>query len=366
MSPRNASSDGGGFRWYGWTCAEGPGCPCGAPPGEEVRVLSVTSIRRLAGISHHLVEWQLGNITRLAMGIRKQTRIGPRGGVKEVYVADGPFPGEFARRLLETEGNEQALDEVRKWLRSSADAPRDVAAVRGSVVHKLIELNVALDRLDEDIIRQRFEDQWRAEKRKVKQAITDDDINFVSNSIKQYWDMRTRVPFVILAQEPQVWSLDAGYAGSADVLCWFLPTGEGVREWQLQASKGLVTAEVVARVGGAVALGDWKTARRPYTDHVTQMHAYLAAEFVGSDGKRDARLTDLLNGMMEAVLFHIRPDGWSVDFIDFRPDILRAFLGSVAFARFLATYPEPNELFTRSISGKAGDTDESEYIDDAA
>jgi len=357
MSPRNASLDGAGFRFYEW-----------AEPGQEpVRVLSVTSIRRLAGVSHYLVEWQLGNLTRLAMGIRKQTRIGPRGGVKEVYVADGPFPGEFVRRMLDTQGEEQALDEVRKWLRSTADEPRDVAAVRGSVVHKLIELNVALDRLDDDqVIRARFEDEWRGERRKVKPAITDDDIHFVYNSMRQYWDMRRRLPFVILAQEPQVWNLTAGYAGSADVLLWFLPEGEDVRYWQGQASKGLVTAEVVERVGGTVALGDWKTSKGVYTDHVVQMHAYLAAEFVGSDGKRDHRLTALLEGMMEAALFHIRPDGWEVDFVDFRQDVLRGFLGSVAFARLLATYPSPHELFTRSLEGRSDETEESEYVDDAA
>src|SRR3990172_8893963 len=133
MSPRNASLDGAGFRFYEWR----------EPGLEPVRVLSVTSIRRLAGVSHYLVEWQLGNVVRLACGIRKVTRIGPRGGVKEVYVQDGPFPGEFVRRLLDAKGEEKLLEEVRKWLRSTADEPRDVAAVRGSVVHKMIEGNGA-------------------------------------------------------------------------------------------------------------------------------------------------------------------------------------------------------------------------------
>ncbi|HET7070129.1 MAG TPA: hypothetical protein VFI40_04850 [Nocardioides sp.] len=358
--PRNASLDGQGFRFYGWTCAEGPGCTCGARPGEEVRVLSVTSIRRLNGMNHMLVEWSLGNVVKLAMGIRKVTRVGPRGGVKEVYVADGPFPGEFVRRMTETEGDEAKLDAVRKWLRNTADEPRDVAAVRGSVVHKLIELNVKLDRLDDDVIRAKFEDEWRGEKRKVKPDITADDLNFVYGGMRQYWDMRAKRPFVILAQEPQVWNLTAGYAGSADVLMWFLPDGQDVRERQQQANRGLVTIETIAEVGGRIALGDWKTSKGVYTDHVIQMMAYLAAEFVGSDGQRNERLTGLLEGMLEAALVHIRPDGWNVDFVDFKPEVLRAFLGSVAFARFNALYPNPQPLFTESWSGSADPTHEED------
>jgi len=373
VSPRNTSSDAQGFRWYGWRCAEGPGCPCGAPPGEEVRVLSVTSIRRLAGLSFQLVEWQLANMANLATGLRRATwrdySKSKRGRLVEGYRPDGPFPGEFVTRVLDTNGDQAALDEVRKWLRSTADAPRDVAAVRGSVVHKLIELNVALDRLTDDIIRARFDDELQSEKRKVKPVIIDEDITFVRDCMANYWDMRRNVPFVILGQETQCWNLTAGYAGSADVLAWFLPDGaaeEDRKHWQSQASKGLVTADTIAKVGGTVALGDWKTSKSVVTDHVIQMHAYLAAEFIGTDGKRDARLTALLEGMMEAVLFHIRPDGWEVDFVDFRRDVLRGFLGSVAFARLLATYPRPNELFTRSLSGRAEDTEVIEDVDAAA
>ena len=386
--PRNASLNGQGFRFYEWT----------EPGMDPVRVLSVTSIRRLNGLNHMLVEWQLGNVTKLAMGIRKQTVIGPRGGVKEVYVKDGPFPGEFVRRMIASKGEQKALDDVRKWLRSTADEPRDIAAVRGSTVHKLIELNVALDRVDDTLIRRRFEDEWRGERRKVKPDVTEDDVNFVLNGMRQYWHMRAEVPFVILAQEPQVWNLTAGYAGSADVLIWFLGTWEEVmfsaevmgndgqedmetvskwvfhplpgigpeevRYWQTMSGRGLVTAKTIAEVGGEVVLGDWKTSKGVYTDHVIQMCAYQAAEFVGADGRRDPRLTELLEGSMKAGLFHIRPDGWNLDFTEFRQDVLRAFLGSVAFARFNALYPKPQPLFAASVSGSAPDTEPSAFVDE--
>jgi hypothetical protein len=157
--PKNASINGDGFRMYRWPgvtaahAAEWMGhlIDSGVPSDEAVQratlamdptdVLSVTSIRKLAGENFMLVQWQIGNVVNLAMGVRKQTTIGPRGGVKEVYVKDGPFPGEFVTRMMETRGTTDKLDDVRRWLKSTADEPRDVAAVRGTVVHKLIELN---------------------------------------------------------------------------------------------------------------------------------------------------------------------------------------------------------------------------------
>jgi len=268
---------------------------------------------------------------------------------------------------------------------ADADQPRDVAAVRGSVVHKLIETNVTLDRLGDDVIERAFENQWAKERRKVKWVLLPDDYHFVRNCMRQYWHMRSQMPFVILAQEPQVWNLTAGYAGSADVLLWFLGDwvevgddengepvyefapleGQDVDEWQRKASKGQVDYDVVQQVGGTIALGDWKTSKGVYTDHVTQMHAYLAAEFVGNDGKRDERLSALLEAMMEAVLIHIRPDGCHVDFAPWNKRVLYGFLGSVAFARFLADYPKPDALFSHSLAFEAPDTEESTYVDEA-
>lgn len=359
--PKNASINGDGFRMYQW--------PGGDTPlhekynaTEPTDVLSVTSIRTLVGEPFQLVNWKISNVVNLSMGVRKQTRIGPKGGVSSVYVKDGPFPGEFTTRMMETRGQQEKLADVRGWLREGADEPRDVAAVRGSVVHKMIEVNAAGLEMEEPGVRARFDQQWKQEKRKVKPTVTDEDVFFVTNAMKQYRDMRVNVPFVILAQEPQVWNLSAGYAGSADVLMWFLPEGtddDERREWQMQADARVVTLDHVRAFGGRLALGDWKTSPTVYTNHVVQGTAYAIAEFVGTDGMIDERLTQLLNACLHGMIIKIRPDAWEVDFFDVRADVVAAFLGSVRFARFLALNKTPVELFTNSLSGQAPGTGES-------
>lgn len=405
--PRNATVGGDGFRIYQWAGATAAHAAewgqhllaQGADADDTMRrvaqcqeptdVLSVTSIKTLAGEPFQIVNWKIANVVNLAMGVRKQVRIGPRGGVKEVYVKDGPFPGEFVARMMETRAAQEKIDTLRAWLRSTADEPRDIAAVRGSVVHKMIEMNAALDRIDEALIRKFFDQQWKEEKRKVKPEVIDEDIHFVSNGMRQYWDMRAHVPFVIIAQEPQVWNLETGYAGSFDVLMWFLgdwaPAGECSHEdngcgecevfvplpgvdpavLQAKARKGLITIDDISEVGGVLTLGDWKTSKGVYTSHVIQTTAYLAADFVGSDGVIDFRLTDILNATMRGSVIHIRPDKWAVDWFDFRQDALRAFLGSVAYARFLAFNKTPVALFDRTIDGVAPDTEPSQVADDS-
>lgn len=196
----------------------------------------------------------------------------------------------------------------------------------------------------------------------------------------------------------QSWNLEAGYAGSADVLLWFLgdwiearvgedEDGEDVFEWtfvplegydpktvegrktianlQKLSARGMVTVEMVAAVGGYVALGDWKTSPDVYTGHVVQGTAYLGAGFVGSDGVIDERLTLLLKGAMKGLIIKIRPDGYEVDFFDFDPAVFMAFLGSCMFARFLAFNKYPTKLFTARLRGRAQGI-EPEKDEDAA
>lgn len=393
--PRNATVSGDGFRIYQWAGAtEAHAMEWGAhllamgADAEDVMsrvarvqeatdVLSVTSIKTLAGEPFQLVNWKIANVVNLAMGVRKQVRIGPRGGVKEVYVKDGAFPGEFVARMMETRAAQEKIDDLRRWLRSTADEPRDIAAVRGSVVHKMIEMNVTLDKLDDDLVRKYFDKQWAEEKRKVKPEVIAEDLHFVQNGMRQYWEMRRHVPFVIIAQEPQVWNLETGYAGSFDVLMWFL--GDFAEDGktfipipnvsadilQAMARKGRLTIDDIAKVGGVLTLGDWKTSKGVYTSHVIQTTAYLAADFVGRDGVIDFRLTDILNATMRGAVIHIRPDFANVDWFDFRQDALRSFLGSVAYARFLAFNKTPALLFDRSIRTVAEGTDPSQVADES-
>jgi hypothetical protein len=240
------------------------------------------------------------------------------------------------------------------------------------------------------VVRAKIENQWADERRKVKPEVTDDDIRFVLNAMRQYWDMRTKVPFVIIAQEPQVWNLTAGYAGSFDVLLWFLGDWQEVRvganeddedvfeeqfvpipgvdaaALQARADKHLLTLPDVLDVGGTLTLGDWKTSGGVYTDHVVQTTAYLSSDFVGTDGVIDFRLSDILEAAMRGCVISIRPDHAGCYFFDYRQDITRAFLGSVAFARFMALNKTPDAIFDRKIEIVAEGTDASADETDAA
>ena len=336
--PRNASLSAKGFRFYRWT---------DAVTGEETDVLSVTSIRKLCGEPHNLVSWKVANVVNLAMGVRKREFIGPRGGQRHEYVQDGEFPGEFVRRMVDSGGDTDELARVRGWLNKQADEPRDVAATRGTAVHAAIELG--LSGTDKAWITNQF-----ALKRLTP---TDDDLEFVSDCMRQYRALRADVPFVILSQEPQCWNLTAGYAGSFDALVWMLPEERALQRegWQALADEGKVDLADIQKVGGRIVLADWKTSSDVYTDHVTQVTAYLASEFVGADGVKDARVTELLLAAQEGALVHIRPNGWAMDFFDFDAATLLAFLGSCAFARFLALHEKPTALFKSELKGQADD-----------
>lgn len=356
--PENASLNRAGFRMYAW--------PGGSTPlhvkyeaTEPANVISVTAARSIVGIPWQLQRWQKNNLVNLATGQRRAEwrdySKSKRGRAVKGYRKDGPFPGEFVTRMLATKGDEGKLTEVRDWLALTAEEPRDIAAVRGSVVHKLIEIRASLKSLSEDLIRWYLDQQWIEEKRTVFPAVTDEDIDFVGNSIANYWDMRATVPFVILAQEPQCWNLKVGYAGSADVLIWFLPPDQAdkVEFWQEQANRKRVTLEVIQEVGGYTALGDWKTSPDVYTGHVVQGTAYMAATFIGSGDQIDDRLSQILRATMKGLIIQIRPDKWEIDTFDYREDVSYAFFGEIALARFLLTHEHPNALFNETISGNA-------------
>lgn len=356
--PENATTNANGFRIYGW------------PGGntelhhkynatEPMNVISVTAGRNIVGIPWQLQRWQNNNIVNLATGQRRAEwrdySKSKRGRRVKGYKKDGPFPGEFVTRMLATEGDEDKLREVREWTLMTADEPRDIAAVRGSVVHKLIEIRASLSALSEDLIRWYLDQQWIKEDRKVFPDVTDEDIDFVGNGVANYWDMREKRPFVIIAQEPQVWNLTVGYAGSADAMLWFLPPSEAhrVAYWQDLANRKLLTIEMILDAGGELGLGDWKTSPEVYTGHVVQGTAYLAGEFIGSGDRIDDRLSRILRATMQGLIIKIRPDGWEIDTFDYRDDVVYAFYGEIALARFLLTNEKPQALFNETFSGFA-------------
>jgi hypothetical protein len=342
--PQDASLNGDGFRFYRWE----------APGEEPVDVLSVTSIRTLCGESFQLVNWQLANLADAALGTMKRTVIGPRGGVKDVRQV-WQYPSEFVAKYDETQGQQAKVDDLRKWLREQADSPRNIAAVRGTIVHEAIEKNVQWDRVERAYVESALAGLSKRDRDKMKNGISDEDVFFVRNALRQYWAMRREVPFVIIAREPQVFNLTAGYAGSADALVWFLP--EGVSEDDIWAPRS-ITLDHISKIGGEIALIDWKTSADVHTDHVVQAHAYMGAEFVGSNGVIDQRLTDILVASQTGGLVHIRPNTWGIHLFDFQQEVMRGFLGACAFARLLAKYPKPQALFTREYSGQSAEEDE--------
>lgn len=316
--PANARTDESGSRFYEW-----------APEGQDpVSVLSVTTVRKLCGAPPNLVNWMIANIINSASGTYQVERIGPRGGIKKGYEADGPFPGEFVKRLLATEGADKQLEDVRRWLRESAERPRDIAAMRGTIVHEAIER----DDLEPDTERVRylFEQEGRERGRKTALTVTDDDVLFVQHTLRQYRHFADTEPGAILLAERQCWNLTLGYAGSFDALREVEFEGEMVR-----------------------AVIDYKTASDTYTDNVAQVHGYLLAEFIGNDGVIDEQATELLSSATHGGILHLRPDGWSLHLFPVMPEVAQAFVGSVMLARLLADHEQPHRLFAETRSGKA-------------
>lgn len=354
--PTNATIQGDGFRFYRWDSEDG---------SEPVSLLSVTSIRKLCGEPYVLVNWQIGNVIDTVLGTVKRPAIGKRGkplkGVN-AYVPE-EFPSEFAKMYEASGGTQEKMDEVRRWLRETADEPRNIAAIRGTIVHSAIEKNVAYSRVERPWVESEFADLSNRDKAKAKGGVKDEDVRFVRAGVRQYWNMRAEVPFIIIAREPQVFNLAMGYGGSADALCWFLPEGFTKEDAAGLPKPHLLTLKIMESIGGYTAVGDWKTSKGVYTDQVTQCHAYGGAEFVGENGVINHRLTDILHSTTRGVLFHIRPNKWGVHTFDFTEEVFHAFEGSVAFARFLAKYPRPTRLFINEQTGGLAD---EEFDDDDA
>lgn len=370
--PQNATLSGDGFRFYRWEEAGSE---------ETFDLLSVTSIRKLCGENYGLVNWQLNNIIDTAMGTVKRPAIGKRGKPlkgKYVYVTD-EYPSEFMRRMLDaaleddpTRPAQGALDETRKWLRETADEPRNIAARRGTIVHAAIEKNIQSSRIERAWVESEFMQLSARDRASAKKGVTDKDVEFVHDAVAQYEGMRATVPFVIVAREPQVFNLTLGYGGSADTIIWFLGhfvKGEdGHTDFvplpnlaSITIPKAhLITLDDVERIGGTLGVGDWKTSKGVFTDHIVQVHAYGAGEFVGADGVRNPRLTELLQATTKGVIVHIRPNGWGVHVFPFTEEFFLGFSGSVAFARLLAKYPRANAVFEYNVQGGAVDEDFAE------
>lgn len=336
--------NGGEFRFYRYDPEDGT---------EPTDLLSVTSIRSLVGESYMLVNWKMANLADAALGTMKRTIVGPRGGVKDVRLK-AEYPSEFVRKYTEGEGTQESLDDLRKWLRERAESPRNVAAMRGTLTHDAIEHDIPWTRIERPYVELKFSEMSARDQKRIAGGVTDEDVYFIRHSMRHYWEMRRQTNIVILAREVRVVNLTAGYAGTFDALVWYAPI-----EVDANGIDGnSVTLADIARIGGDVVMLDWKTATGIHTDNVVQAHAYLAAEFAIVNGKRDDRVTDLLVASDRGGLVHVRPNGCAIYEFEFSEEVIRAFLGSVAFARFLAKYDHPTDLWTSVAKYESEEPDE--------
>lgn len=200
--------------------------------------------------------------------------------------------GEFAR-------NETAS--LKKWLRAATTEDRDKAAGKGLDIHGAFELGLSPEECNEE----------------------------TRPYVKQGYHFLSESGYEIVAHEAQTFNLSVGYAGTLDVLLRDTTTGEYV-------------------------IGDWKTSKGVYVDHVIQLHAYLGAEFIGTHGVVDEKLTEALRSAKRAAIIHLAEDSWAEYRIDFREDVMMAFLGAVQFAKLMAANEKPDALFSGKREGSAG------------
>lgn len=163
--PQNASLNGDGFRFYKWEPEDGS-------PATEV--MSVTSIRKLCGEPFRLVAWQLANIADAALGTQKRVVVGPRGGISEKRIIE-EYPCEFAQKYVEAAGTQKSIDSLRSWLRDQANQPRDIAAVRGTLVHWCIEQGIKPEAVDKDFV-EAVKGTLRVEDQKKMKVVGDEDV----------------------------------------------------------------------------------------------------------------------------------------------------------------------------------------------
>lgn len=216
-------------------------------------------------------------------------------------VIDRAMTEEF-REKINAYGNDDPLNAValKKWLRAATTEERDKAANKGLDIHSALEMGFSPDEANE---------QTRPYIRQVH--------NFLADS-----------GYEIVCQEQQTWNLTVGYAGTLDVIFRHKGTGK-------------------------VVVGDWKTSKSVYLDHVAQLHFYLGAEFIGKGGKVDAKNTALLQEATTGGILHLRPDGWSWHEFEMSEEVLGACFGSARFAQLLARYPKPDPLFSVNLEGRA-------------
>jgi len=185
------------------------------------------------------------------------------------------------RRKYERKRDQNVITEVAKHLRAASTEERDAAGDRGDRAHLAIAAGLRPEQVDPDIF----------------------------GHVVQFNDFMQTKGASMVWQERQIWNLTYGYAGSADALMRF-PSGR-------------------------LFCVDYKTSRGVYLEHAIQLVAYGMGEFVGQNGVIDRSATAHLLAADGLGILHLSESGWEWIEVTPDPDIFRAFIGALAFARFL-------------------------------
>lgn len=155
-SPRNSSTDDSGLRWYVW---------------QGQRLVSVTTVRRMAGIPFGLHNWAIGQVIDAAIDRDMGHRI-----------------TDYFERPVEDDAAELAA--IRKELRRAATAERDRAAALGTAVHDAAATGQRLDLVAPEL----------------------------RPRLAQFYNFLEVSGIEVVATEFQVWNPTVGYGGTVDLL----------------------------------------------------------------------------------------------------------------------------------------------------
>lgn len=212
---------------------------------------------------------------------------------------DGSLPkslGPIVSLDALTDREAKMLAETKTALRRAAMANRDRAADLGTRVHAA------------------------AEARKTSMLVPPDEAPFLD----MFYKAEKAIGLTITHSERQVFNLTLGYAGTLDFL--------GTRE-------------------ARIVLGDLKTGKGLYTEHLIQLILYAISEFAGADGLIDREATNTLHKVDTLGILHLRPTEWEWIELDPDPASFRAAKNVVELANYLRDNDNLNKHIRSRLHG---------------
>jgi hypothetical protein len=194
--------------------------------------------------------------------------------------------------------DEDVRKEAKTWLRKAAIEERDRAASIGKRIHAAATDGLLPGKVPLDI----------------------------AKPLRQYYDFLDDSGIEVLATEKQVFNLTLGYAGSFDIL-------------------GRLKS-------GHICVIDIKSGKNTYAEHALQVCAYALGEFIGENDVVDARLTSLLHDASRMGLLHLREDGWAWEEVRVDRELVDAFRGLLAYAKWAHANPKVDSLLRDRRTGQ--------------